>query len=1047
MDARDDAIFRMLDLGLPDHLPDEDWRRLGFRDPERVRQGLDRLRTRIDVARVLEVRFADILRALSRSSDPDGAFGGLERWLEAGGAVSGPSPLAWTEEPFLHVLCALFAGTPALSEYLMRFPGRTWAVLQPVLERKVTGGWAWRTHVRGAVLQASSTARPAALRQARTESMLQIAALDLSGVSNLEHTVRALSDLADACIETALEASIENLRPRFGTALPREGVADGEYPAPPPFAIYALGKQGGRELNYSSDIDLIFVFEGNGTTAGLGRAAPLRDYFTRLGEEVIALLDQVTEDGRVYRVDMRLRPYGSVGALALSTDETLAYLQSEGRTWERQAWLKARVAAGDKELGESLLKRAESFIFRRFLSLDAIGDIKNLKKQMEQLVARKGGTGDEVKLGRGGIRDIEFTVQFLQLLHGGQHPEVRTGHTLFALRRLRQQGLLTQFEADRLETAYIFHRQVEHRLQLHGDQQTHMLPADPAVRRRIARSLGYTDGLGEDGQPASAEVVFERDRQHHVKRVRDLFEHLFANLFSEQQGPEAQLSDLLLAPQPEPAEIARLLPYFRYAPSPEAAKELIALGQERLALMNPSRTRKFFASLAPLLLKALAITGDPEGALRRFSRIAHSLGGKAVFYESLHENAWLLRLICDLAAYSEYLTDILVANPGLFDELVDALRIDQTKSLEAFEHDLEALAGGGDIADTLRAYRNGELLRIGVRDLMHSQPLELVQQEISDLAAGVLRAQLRHSQKAFEQKRGLCLRTDGKPVGFAILGVGKFGGREMNYGSDLDVLFFYDADGQTESGLPATNYFGELAQELMRAMAAHTRLGPLYQLDARLRPNGNKGPLAVELAVFEQYWKSGALADWEKLALTRIRKVAGDPRTGERAEHLIRSAVFAPLQSADLAQQVREMRKKIEAHAETDDLKGGRGGLIDIEFLVQFLQLKHGPALPKLRQANTREALGVLQKSRLLTPSDAQPLTEALEFFSLLGNRVRIVHGLSAHTLPQKPEDLQKLALRAGYFDAPDRTAGESLLEEFQRRTVQVREIFERVVV
>ncbi|MCZ7646435.1 MAG: bifunctional [glutamate--ammonia ligase]-adenylyl-L-tyrosine phosphorylase/[glutamate--ammonia-ligase] adenylyltransferase [Planctomycetota bacterium] len=1042
MAQRDDALFRILDLGLPSELPDADWKKLGFREPERLRQGLDRLRTRIDLAKILEVRFADVIRCVARSSDPDQAFAGLERWLEAGGAFGAASPLAWTEEPFLEVLCTLLAGTPALAEYLIRFPPRTWPVLQPVLDRAVTGGWAWRPQIRAACLKAGTDAqRRAALRRIRVEAMLQIAALDLTGTSSLEHTVRALSDLADSCVETALELAVENLRPRFGAARPREGVKASEFPAPPPFAVLGLGKLGGRELNYSSDIDLIFVHDGEGKTEGLGRAVPLADYFTRLGEELIAILDQVSEDGRAYRVDMRLRPYGSVAPLVMRTDDVLAYLQSEGRTWERQAWLKARPVAGDREAGQALLERAQSFVFRRFLSLDAIGDIKNLKKQMEQLIAQKGQTETEVKLGRGGIRDIEFTVQFLQLLHGGQHAAVRGGNTLQALNLLRQENLLTQEETEQLTQAYVFHRHVEHRLQLHGDRQTHTLPADGAARRRLARSLGFRD------EEEPAEARFERERQRHIRRTREVFEHLFANLFGEQQGPEGRLSDLLLAPEPDLKALAELLPHFRFAASEDSARELIGLGRERLALMNPSRTRKFFASLAPMLLKALAVTGDPEGALRRFSRLANSLGGKAVFYQSLHENPWLLRIACDLAAYSEFLTDVLAANPGLFDELVDALRIDECKDVARYEREVAEVVGGGEIADTLRAYRNGELLRIGVRDLMHAVELEQVQREISDLAVALLRAQLEHTLRAFEKKRGTVTRADGREVGFAILGIGKFGGREMNYGSDLDVLFFYAGEGQTAEGLPAGTYFGELAQELTRSMAEHTGLGPLYHLDARLRPNGTKGPLAIELQAFEKYWKSGALADWERLALTRIGFVAGDPGVGERAEHMIRSAVYAPLQSKDLAEQVKNMRQKIEEHAKSDDLKGGRGGLMDIEFLVQYLQLKHGPAYPRLRQANTKEALQVLLRHKVLEAGDVKALGEALEFFGLLGNRVRIVHGLSAHTLPKKPEDLQRLAQRAGYVNAPDRSAGDALLADFQKHTDRVREIFDRIVV
>lgn len=1043
MAARDDALFRMLDLGLPDELPDADWRRLGFADPARIKEGLARLRARVDVAKIVELRFADLLRALAQTPDPDRAFAGLERWLEAGGAALGGSPMDWCEERFLQTLLTLFAGTPALAEYFIRFPNRTRAALKPVAERSVAGGLGWlRALQQSANAAQGHAAKLAALRRGRAEAMLQIAALDLLNISPLEDTVRAISDLADACVEVALACAIERHRARLGTAAPLAAAGGRTEGAPPPFVVLGMGKLGGRELNYSSDIDLIFAYAGEGETAGVERPVAHEEYFRRVGEDLIAALADVTEDGLCYRVDMRLRPYGAAGALAMPVAAVLAYLQAEGRTWERQAWLKARPCAGDLALGDALLLEAAPFVYRRYLSLDAIGDLQALKRQMELSVARRGETDDEVKLGRGGIRDIEFTVQFLQLLHGAQHPNVRGGHTLHALRNLRKAGLLTDAESKPLEQAYVFLRNVEHRLQLHGNLQTHKLPADRAVRRRIARSLGFEDGEGQ-----KAEAAFEAHRQKTVETVRAIFENLFANLFRDRRGPEGELSDLLLAPRPEPEQIAALLGKLGFPPSAEAAGELLRLGKERLMLMNPSRTRKFFASVAPQIMRALASTGEPLAALNRFSRIAGSLGGKAVFFQALHENPWLLKMTAELAAWSEYLTEILVANPGLFDELVDSLRTNRSKTMDEMTAELAEVARAGEIGDTLRAYRAGELLRIGVRDLFHAVPLEQTQGELTDLAHALLRAQVAHAYAAFKKSRGEVRGADGTPVGFGILAVGKFGGREMNYGSDLDVLFFYDRDGESEKGLPAGPYFSEFAQALTRAMAERTALGSLYHLDARLRPNGSKGPLASSLEAFERYWKDGSLADWERLALTRARAVAGDKGVGERAEHLIRTAVYSPLRSGELGEEVKKMRRRIEEHGDREDLKTGRGGIVDIEFLVQYLQLLYGPAFPKLRQTNTRAALdGLIQHGKLST-ADGAALRDGYAFLTRLANRVRIVHGLSANKLPQEPEDLHKLALRAQYANEGGTRAGERLRADYTKHTEAVRAIFERVVV
>ncbi|HYF50798.1 MAG TPA: bifunctional [glutamate--ammonia ligase]-adenylyl-L-tyrosine phosphorylase/[glutamate--ammonia-ligase] adenylyltransferase [Planctomycetota bacterium] len=1048
MTAPADNAAALLDqLASSEQLTDEQWAKLDFASVPRVKDALAQIRS---AGWVTTEQEPGVLRALYRSSDPSQALFTLQRWLESGGRAEP----AWQDPEFLALLATLFAATPALSEHFIRFPNRTRTVLDPVLQRQIIGGYMWRQIVHSALAGCEGyNQRLSVLRRTRVECMLQIAALDLIGVSQLHDTTRALSDLADACIEAALAMAIDRIGSRLGVFKPRaDASTQTPFAPPPPFVVFALGKLGGRELNYSSDIDLVFGYDAKGESVETSRPTEASAWFTALGEEIVTILDKVTEDGRVYRVDMRLRPHGAAGPLVRSFEEMRNYFQTEGRTWERQAWLKARAAAGDIQLGAGFLKELDSFIYRKYLSLDAISDIQALKRQIELSVARRGETEDEVKLGKGGIRDIEFTVQFLQMLHGIDHQKIRGGNSLRALYDLRKEGLLSDREVEPLADAYVFLRNVEHRLQLHGDQQVHRLPSDSAARRRIARSLGYSDLYASGPQPAlTAQEAFEADRVRHTSRTREVFQRLFANLFRESSGAEGEISDLLLAPQPDIPRIAALLPKFGFASKPAdleaAARELVDLGQERLILTSPSRTRKFFASIAPQLLKALGATGEPDDALRRFSRIAGSLGAKAVFYQMLNENPWLLKMTAELAAWSEYLTDILVANPGLFDELVDALQTGQSKSMKEMHGELTAIVHGGDISDTLRAYRAGELLRIGVRDLIHDASLEQTQHELSDLAEAILRVHLDATQRALTQRKGEVKTAQNKAVGFAILGLGKFGGREMNYGSDLDVIYFYASDGQTADGLPATSYFSELAQELTRSAATPTSLGSLYELDARLRPNGNKGPLALSLDDFKRYWSEGQLADWERLALTRARFVAGDERVGERALHMIRSAVYSPLKdTAALAKETADMRRRLEETADSDDLKRGRGGIMDIEFLVQYLQLIHGPAFPPLRQSNTEQSLRGLMKFKKMTADDAQALLESYEFLRRMENRVRIVHGLSAHKLPQKHDALRKLALRAGYEDSSEVKAEQRLKDDYARNIQRTREIFEKIV-
>ncbi|MFH0938826.1 MAG: bifunctional [glutamate--ammonia ligase]-adenylyl-L-tyrosine phosphorylase/[glutamate--ammonia-ligase] adenylyltransferase [Planctomycetota bacterium] len=1048
-DPSDSNISWLASLKSADELTDEQWRQLDFRQLPQVKT------TFVAMRACGELSFDNehiILHALAHSCAPDQALFALQRWLEAGGATVGSSSdkqALWDEPEFLELMCMLFAATPALSDYFLRFPARAGPALDNILKHQASDSLAWRQSIRETARNNDTySARLAMLRRMRVECMLQIAALDLTGQATVEDTVRSLSDLADTCIETALDIAVEAVRPRLGI-LPALTTANQIQPGLQSFVVMALGKLGGRELNYSSDIDLIFVHAGRGETVETSRPVDAATYFTALGEEMIAALDKITDDGRVYRVDLRLRPHGRVGPLVKSVEEMLNYFQTEGRTWERQAWLKARAVAGNLSLGDEFLKKLTPFIFRRYLSLDAIGDMQALKRQIEMNVARRGESEDEIKLGRGGIRDIEFTVQFMQLLYGSEYPHVRGGNTLNALYALRREGLLSDREVEPLSAAYIFLRNVEHRLQLHGDLQVHRLPQDSVARRRIARSLGYADKAADGDQLAvNAQDIFEAERVRHTASTREVFERLFANLFQDRHGTNGQLSDLLLAPQPDIKKIAAPLPSFGFAASESSARELVDLSREKLILTSPSRTRKFFASVAPQILKALVATGEPEDALRRFSRIAGSLGAKAVFYQMLNENPWLLKMTADLAAWSVYLTDILVANPGLFDELVDALQTGQSKTAKEMTTELSQIAVGGDIADTLRAYRAGELLRIGVRDLIHSASLEQTQNELTDLAEAILRIQLEHALKVHRQRHGEVLDANGKPVNFAILGLGKFGGREMNYGSDLDVIFFYGSDGQTSDGLPAVNYFIELAQNLTRALSTPTAIGSLYELDARLRPNGSKGPLALSPDYFKRYWIEGQLADWERLALTRARLVAGDEGVGERTLHLIRSAIYSPLKDTQmLAREVVAMRRRLESAAEKNDLKRGRGGLVDIEFIAQYLQLIHAPTFPPLRQANTEQALKALLKFKKLPLEDSAKLLRAYEFFMRMENRIRIVHGLSQNTLPQKPEALRKLALRTGYADSPGASAEKALQDDYLHQTAIVRNLFQQMVV
>lgn len=928
--------------------------------------------------------------ALQKAADPDAVAAGLGRLLEAGG------------NPFPHLQgwIALIDASPISVNTLAARPG----LLQDI---PVGGGVYDRLQFEKGLdeqLQAlpGSEARLELLRAVRLEETLRICWQDVVSGADLNVVVRRISDLAEIMLERVLGIAHEETAQSYGRPWHEE--------EPVGAAVVAMGKLGGAELNYSSDIDLIFVYGKDGRTDGgaAGRSITNREYFHRLFERVVRVVGAVTPAGRLYRVDLRLRPEGSAGSLARSLASSLAYYGRLGETWERQALLKARMVAGDPAVGQPFVAALRSWAYGRGLTFEEISSLKRIKQRLEERSARRGEERREVKLGYGGIRDVEYVIQFLQLLHGAHHPDVVHHNSLTALRRLEQAGAILPQERDTLDEAYRFLRTVEHRLQLVHGAQVHIIPEDAAGVAALARRCGFEDS-----------ATFLETYHGHAEGVREVLNHLFHHLFSARDRKQARETDLVLGAlgSGETTELERVLAEHGMRDTGASARLVETMTRETSEWLAESpRPRKFLADLFPRLLDALRATPDPDATLRRLEAVTAHVGGRAVLYQAMASDERLLQLLVDLTGTSAFLSNILVRWPGVLDQLVDALRTSPDRGLVSFEDiPTGAVPMAEDPVRILLDYKNLELLRIGLRDMRSEQNLRETGEELSRLADIVV-------QLAFERVR----REAGVDrTGLVVVALGKLGGRELSYGSDLDLVFFTTDDGDHERA-------AAVAQKLVHLLVTPTEHGRLYNVDLRLRPIGETGPLVATPAGFRNYFEREAGQVWERLAYSRARAIAGRPGLREEVLHSIQETVYAPGFGGEDAQAMAAMREKVaQAAAPSSIRRGAGGGVVDIEFVAQMYALQNGHKDPRYREGHTLRVLQLLEQDRALRAQRSVDLQLAYRFLLGLESRIRIVTDLPEDRLPDDPDALRVLARRLGYVDTTQSRAEQSLTEEY----------------
>lgn len=803
-----------------------------------------------------------------------------------------------------------------------------------------------------------------ALRKLRQSVIVRIIARDLAGLADLHEVMQTTTHLAECVINTSIMYLHTWLVDSFGHPLNYQG-------SPQSLIVIGMGKLGGRELNVSSDIDLIFAYESDGQTNGEHRISN-QDFFTRLGKKLIAAIDEITEDGFVFRVDMRLRPFGSEGVLVSHLDALEEYYQNNGREWERYAWIKGREVTG----GSHVSKLLKPFVFRKYLDYGAFASMRDLKMQIQRDVNRR-DLHDNIKLGRGGIREVEFIAQVFQLIRGGQDPSLQVIPTLEVLKLLQAKNLLPEKTVQELTDAYIFLRNLEHRLMYIEDAQTQDLPKSEETRTRIALMMGFADW-------------------HHFLQVlnqyRGCVQAHFDETFSEDEQNEAKTQTY---------EIARLfwngayreedaldkLRGLGFLDVEEAKRQLDHLHQGHRYRQLPELSRQRLNALMPLLIETATLMHHPDVALTRTMGVLEAICRRASYLALLTEYPNALKLIVKLCSASAWCAQYLTQYPIVLDELLDERNLYAQPDFVVMRQQLQQtmLNLEGDVEqqmDAMRHFKHAAVFRFAAQDIAGKLPLETLSDYLSHLADMMLDLSLQTIWKSFRFKH----RETPK---FAIIGYGKLGGKELGYASDLDIIFLFDDD-----AAQAGENYARFAQRINHWFNTLTTAGLLYETDLQLRPDGNSGLLVSSLQAFQDYQQHRAWV-WEHQALTRARFVAGDGVIGKAFEQIRIDIMRQPRDTEKLRQEVIEMRERMRQAqhltADTFDLKHSVGGIIDVEFLVQYLVLKHVSTHADLTKNSGNIALlHSMGGMGLIDASLAQQVAEAYRHYRRLQHAARL---------------------------------------------------------
>lgn len=767
-----------------------------------------------------------------------------------------------------------------------------------------------------------------ALRHFRRNEMIRIAWRDIADWEELTQILRELSWLADACIQKALDFLYKEACERRGTPVLSDGT-------PQQIVVLGMGKLGAYELNYSSDIDLIFAYSENGVLPDR-KETSYSEFFTRICQNLVRVLDEITVDGFVFRTDIRLRPFGDSGAIIMTFDGMENYYQTQAREWERYAMIKARQVAGDFEQGKILMSMLNKFVYRRYLDYGAFEELRGLKAQIEQELRRK-DRADNVKLGRGGIREIEFIGQAFQLIRGGNEKSLQVRPILDVLQRLSELELLNPEDAVQLTQSYHFLRRVENRIQQYQDKQTHDLPTNENAKTAMAYVLGF----------ANWETFLNE-----LEAVRNKVHGVFDAVFSVSKQDEIQqLSQKIWAGLEDENELLDNLREYGFKHCAESWASLCDFKNEPSIRRLSNKGLGVINRLMPQVIATLQTVTNPDETLKRLLTLFKSVAGRNVYLALLAENPHALSQLLKLSSASPWIGEYLARYPVLFDELLDTRSLFEPLKKADLATQLNQLVARIDVEDqealmiALRQFKQVNVLRIAAADIMGIIPLMVVSDYLTYLAESIVDCVVKYEWQTLVEKHGYPPECDDEKTNFAVIGFGKLGGLELGYGSDLDMVFIYDcADGNAmtngEKSLSCSQFYGRLAQKIRHILETKLLAGELYEVDLRLRPHGDSGVLVTHINTYEPYYHEHAWT-WEFQALVRARFISGDCNLGQKFSQMRQRVLSLPRDVEKLKTEVREMREKMRENLDTKsaekfDLKQSAGGIVDIEFMVQF---------------------------------------------------------------------------------------------------------------
>ena len=1010
----------------------------GFREPETAWKNLVALAGHAQFEKLYPDFFRILLELIASSHNADMALHNFERFSEKF-LDKDHLYTQLTESPSLFVaLIFLFSGSQVLTDALLKEPSYVdWLSRPETLANSKSKDMLMRDFYEMAEFQSKNIF--SVLRKFKKREYIRIGLRDLLGKVGFKETVEDISNLADVCLQAAYEHADRELQKKFGRPVYQD--ANGNW-IESEFAILGMGKLGGRELNYSSDIDLIYIYtssqgETRSTSESSITSISNHEYFTKLALDITKSLHEITSDGNVFRVDLELRPEGNSGEIVNSLTSCEIYYQSWGRTWERQALIKARVSAGSENLGKEFFEMIEPFIYRRSLDFEAIEEIKSMKYQINKSLKGKHSKGN-IKLGFGGIREVEFTIQAYQLLLGGRDKSLRVRDSLGAMKTLYEKNILTEADHNHLREAYIFLRNLENRVQITFGLQTYLLPDNEIDLAVLARKMR----IAGDSQKNLADNLM-KEYETHTRFVGTLFAEQFVEK-EKREAAETLSSEWDRSRIGEEQFTESMLAEIPFLPDPKRTYRFLKSFRDGTQFSHPSvQSIQEFYSIIPKIFQQCRRVPKPDSAIENLCRFVEATGARESFLSLFQRNEKFLELLVILFGSSGMLSQILIKRPDLVDVLTDMEAIYRFKLAEKIQEDLNsALKTSPDFESkslVLRRTKQAEELRIGVRYLIKEADLAGTLEDLSNLADVFLQTVYRIACE--EQKSG-------NHNDFCIIGMGKLGGHELNFGSDLDVLLVYD---EGESDPPPegfSGYYSALSQMIYKLTSEMTSAGYAYKIDTELRPEGDAGALVLSVQGYEKYFKSRARI-WEQQALVRARFVAGNAEVGKKFIEAVHQFVYQDKFEYGSLIEISRLRERMEQELAKESTKGknvklGFGGLADIEFAVQIIQLMHGKKFPRLRQTNTLSALKSFVALGLIDQDMAEELQDSYLFLRNLECALRIIRQTPTNTLPKDNKELAPLARLLGYEDA-EIQAG-SLLIDYDRHTQRVRKHYRKTI-